>query len=133
MVKIQIFCQKENILQKNPKNEQKIQSILYKRSKLIWPILRQSVSSGPGWLCICHVVRPGWQGDRPVTWGTGLVHARQALYQQICIIRSLNTRGCVLILKQGFSVQPWLILNSISKAGWPQTQLYTCLCFLSGD
>jgi hypothetical protein len=34
----------------------------------------------------------------------------------------------LFVLKQGFSVSPWLSWNSLCRPGWPQTQKPTCLC-----
>jgi hypothetical protein len=32
------------------------------------------------------------------------------------------------ILRQGFSVSPWLSWNSLCRPGWPQTQKSSCFC-----
>jgi hypothetical protein len=37
----------------------------------------------------------------------------------------------VVILRQSFSVQPWLSWNSLCRPGWPRTQKFACLCLPS--
>jgi hypothetical protein len=38
---------------------------------------------------------------------------------------------CFCFLRQGFSVYPWLPLNSLCRPGWPRTQKSACLCLPS--
>jgi hypothetical protein len=37
----------------------------------------------------------------------------------------------LIILRQGFSVQPWLSWNPLCRSGWPRTQKSACLCLPS--
>jgi hypothetical protein len=38
---------------------------------------------------------------------------------------------CFVFLRQGLSVWPWLLLNSLCRPGWPQRSEFACLCLPS--
>ena len=56
---------------------------------------------------------------------------RDSGYRGLKLYSCLDFFVCLFVLRQGFSVYPWLSWNPLCRLGWPETQRSTYLCFPS--